>query len=190
MKKQLFLLLLVLICINAVYSQTKSYPMGIMNRLIHIKYNTELYLIINSKKEATKDSALATYNLIRWKIDGLIYQLSSDMITSNSTQRYKLLNEWSLLQKEDLFPITANKRVKQYVENLISINKDYEKYIIKDGTEYRTLNLTTNVFYLIKDSWTVLKGMQDLKTQKTIAIIDLLDQTRLASPLDILKTIK
>ncbi len=95
-----------------------------------------------------------------------------------------------LVTKEDLFPITANKRVKQYVENLISINKDYEKYIIKDGTEYRTLNLTTNVFYLIKDSWTVLKGMQDLKTQKTIAIIDLLDQTRLASPLDILKTIK
>jgi hypothetical protein len=49
-------------------------------------------------------------------------------------------------------------------------------------TKIKTLNLTTNVFYLLKDSYTIIKGMSDMKTQKTMALIELLDHTRLLSP--------
>ena len=165
-------------------------PLGIMNRLIQMKYNTELYLTINAKKENQKDTALAVYNLIRWKMDGFIYQLSSDMITSNSIGKYRQLNYWSLSQSETQMNSRASKKIAPYIENLKDINEVYERYIINNINEYKTLNLTTNVFYLIKDSWTVLKGMNDIKKERTIALIDLLDQTRLASPLDIIKTIK
>jgi hypothetical protein len=54
----------------------------------------------------------------------------------------------------------------------------------------RNINLTTNVFYLIKDSYSLIKGLSDLKTQKTMALVDMLDQMRLASPQDLLKQVK
>jgi len=38
------------------------------------------------------------------------------------------------------------------------------------------------VFYLIKDSYSIIKGLSDLKTSKTMAIVELLDHTRLLSP--------
>jgi hypothetical protein len=48
---------------------------GLMSRLIEIKYSTELYLstqIKNETNSAKKDSALALYNTMRWKMDGFI----------------------------------------------------------------------------------------------------------------------
>ena len=57
---------------------------GIMSRLIEIKYGTELYLTTKLKRESKtdrKDSALALYNTMRWKLDGFVYQLSSKLIT-------------------------------------------------------------------------------------------------------------
>jgi hypothetical protein len=54
----------------------------------------------------------------------------------------------------------------------------------------RNINLTTNVFYLIKDSYSIIKGLSDLKTQKTMALVDILDQMRLASPQELLKQVK
>jgi hypothetical protein len=54
----------------------------------------------------------------------------------------------------------------------------------------KNINLTTNVFYLIKDSYSIIKGLSDLKTQKTMAIVDILDQMRLASPQELLKQVK
>ena len=54
----------------------------------------------------------------------------------------------------------------------------------------KNINLTTNVFYLIKDSYSLIKGLSDLKTQKTMALVEMLDQMRLSSPQEILKTIK
>ena len=46
----------------------------------------------------------------------------------------------------------------------------------------KTLNLTTNVFYLLKDSYTIIKGLSDLKTRKTMAIVEMLDHARLLGP--------
>jgi hypothetical protein len=51
----------------------------------------------------------------------------------------------------------------------------------------KTLNLTTNVFYLLKDSYSIIKGLSDLKTSKTMAIVELLDHARLLSPGEVAK---
>jgi hypothetical protein len=63
-----FLMLLVLNC-GAAQAQPQQ---GLMIRLIEIKYSTELYLTTQIKNEtnpAKKDSAIAIYNTIRWKVD-------------------------------------------------------------------------------------------------------------------------
>ena len=54
----------------------------------------------------------------------------------------------------------------------------------------KNINLTTNVFYVLKDSYSFIKGLGDLKTQKTQALVEILDQIRLASPQELLKQIK
>lgn len=67
------------------YGAAQAQPQqGLMSRLIEIKYSTELYLTTQLKNEtnpAKKDSALALYNSMRWKVDGFVYQLSSVLIT-------------------------------------------------------------------------------------------------------------
>ena len=70
----------------------------------------------------------------------------------------------------------------------LDIENLYQKQIVaKMYASSRTVNLSTNVFYLLKDSYTIVKGLSDLKTQKTMAIIELLDHTRLLSPGEIAK---
>ena len=44
------------------------------------------------------------------------------------------------------------------------------------------LNLTTNVFYLFKDSYSIIKGLSDLKTRKTMGLVELLDYKSLLGP--------
>ncbi len=168
-KTALSVLMILLICVSA-FSQPQQ---GLMNRLMEIKYSSELYLTTTLKNDkldqSSKDSALAVYNTMRWMVDGWVYQLSSDLITSNSARQFKRIN--------------AN-----YEEDLRSINAFYEKHIQpKIYNQPRTLNLTTNVFYLLKDSYSIIKGLSDLKTRKTMAIVELLDHTRLLSPGEVVK---
>jgi hypothetical protein len=49
----------------------------------------------------------------------------------------------------------------------------------------KSLNLTTNVFYLLKDSYGIIKGLSDIKTRKTMAIVEMLDHARLLSPVEV-----
>jgi hypothetical protein len=75
---------------------------GVMSRLIEIKYSSELYLTTQIKNEtnlAKKDSALALYNTMRWKVDGFVYQLSSTLITKNSPKVFKQIDAWCYDQK-------------------------------------------------------------------------------------------
>jgi hypothetical protein len=60
----------------------------------------------------------------------------------------------------------------------------------ESSLQNRNINLTTNVFYLIKDSYSLIKGLSDLKMQKTMALVDILDQMRLTSPQELLKQVK
>ena len=199
--------------ISAAQARPKvSPPQGIFQRLIKIKYNAELYLINaakhagESKKEMdlkiairtaeSLDSALAIYNTIRWNVDGLVYQLSGDLVAANSPKKLRQLNTWCLNNE-------ANNKIQPSIEALENIERLCQEYlpafspIIKNGNQEsqnlnnpKNINLTTNVFYLIKDSYSLIKGLSDLKTQKTTALVEILDQMRLASPQEILKQVK
>jgi hypothetical protein len=177
LSKHLLVVLLTVVVASAQAQPPTSPPQGLLSRLIEIKYTSELYLATRLKSEsltlAQKDTALATYNTLRWKVDGFVYQLSSEMIASNSPREFRKLNEWCLQRKGNAGQVEALEEI----ENFYAAN--IKPVMI---TKTKTLNLTTNVFYLLKDSYTIIKGMSDMKTQKTMALIELLDHTRLLSP--------
>jgi hypothetical protein len=200
MRKTTILVILVLILGNF---NNKAAAQGLLTRLIEIKYTAELYLSsaikqVGSKNDGkdgegiaganAKDSAIAIYNTLRWKVDGLVYQLSGDMVAANSPRKMRLLNEWCLQQPEVLMVANINesnknKSIQTYTLALNEIEAIYQTKIANTiYAQTKTLNLTTNVFYLLKDSYSIVKGLSDMKTQKTMALIELLDHTRLLSP--------
>ena len=205
MRKTTILVILVLMLGNF---NNKAAAQGLLTRLIEIKYTAELYLSsaikqVGSKNDGkdgevsvganAKDSALAIYNTLRWKVDGLVYQLSGDMVAANSPRKMILLNEWCLQQPEVLMVANINesnknKSIQTYTLALKEIDDIYRTQIANPiYAQTKNINLTTNVFYLLKDSYTIIKGLSDMKTQKTMALIELLDHTRLLPPGEIAK---
>ena len=195
--------------------QQPSFNQGLLSKLIEIKYTSELYLSSSLKQGLNKDSALANYNTLRWKLDGFVYQLSADMIAANSPRKMILLNAWCLEEHANSFndinnfknrnknnysdelnnSIKTNKLVKKkiqmYTEALTEIENFFENQILPSLYKNdKTINLTTNVFYLLKDSYTIVNAISDMKTQKTMALIELLDHTRLLSPGELVKQSK
>ncbi len=185
LKLRKYLLILFILFIGNVQAQSQQNLLnnaqnskGLFQRLIEIKYTSELYLSNGLKNEKQKDSALANYNTLRWMVDGFVYQLSSEMISNNSPREFRKLNDWCLDGKSE----TSQK------ENLQAIEQFFETNIQSSIRPVsRNINLSTNVFYLIKDSYSVIKGMSDLKTQKIMALVELLDHTRLLSPGEVMK---
>jgi hypothetical protein len=179
--------LVIMLVLNCGAAQTQ--PKGLMSRLIEIKYTTELYLTAQLKNEtnpAKKDSALALYNTMRWKLDGFVYQLSSKLITQNSPKAFKQLDAWCYEQNNTTLNLSSNQFIAQYVASFAEIDALYQNQIVpKLYNQPKSLNLTTNVFYLLKDSYSIIKGLSDLKTRKTMAIVELLDHARLLSPVEI-----
>jgi hypothetical protein len=163
---------------------------GFISKLIEIKYSSELYLSHEIKKESGRtqneiDSALANYNTIRWKVDGLVYQLSSKMIIENNPALMRKLDVWSYEKGTS----NAPNSIKHYVEALEEIESVYTKAVVPQiyPNNKRTLNLTTNVFYLLKDSYSIVKGLSDMKTRKVMALVELLDHARLMGPGEVVK---
>ena len=205
MRKTTILVILVLMLGNF---NNKAAAQGLLTRLIEIKYTAELYLSsaikqVGSKNDGkdgegsvganAKDSALAIYNTLRWKVDGLVYQISGDMVAANSPRKMILLNAWCLQQPEVLMVANINesnknKSIQTYTLALKEIDAIYRIQIANPMyAQTKNINLTTNVFYLLKDSYTIIKGLSDMKTQKTMALIELLDHTRLLPPGEIAK---
>jgi hypothetical protein len=182
-----FVMILVLNC-GAAQAQSQQ---GLMSRLIEIKYSTELYLTTQIKNETNpqkKDSALALYNTVRWKVDGFVYQLSSILITKNSPKVFKQIDTWCYAQKEPTLNLTSTQNIAKQVASFTEIDALYQNQIApKLYNQPKSLNLTTNVFYLLKDSYSIIKGLSDLKTRKTMAIVELLDHARLLSPGEVMK---
>ena len=165
---------------QALQTQLNNAPnsKGLFQRLIEIKYTSELYLSNGLKNEKQKDTALAIYNTLRWMVDGFVYQLSSEMISNNSPREFRKLNDWCLDGKNESSQKESIEAIEQFFETNIQSSIQ---------TVSKNINLSTNVFYLIKDSYSVIKGMSDIKTQKTMALIELLDHTRLLSPGEVVK---
>ena len=193
-------LLIVAILFMISSSSEAAFAPGLFQRLIKIKYSSELYLITKAKESnrlnrpENLDSALAVYNSIRWNLDGWVYQLSGDLVAANSPKKYKQINQWCLNNKAAVTSAAAAQTLES-IESLCALNLPAFSLInempadeSQQGT--RNINLTTNVFYLIKDSYSIIKGLSDLKTQKTMALVDILDQMRLASPQELLKQVK
>ena len=192
--------------------QQPSIRQGLLSKLIEIKYSSELYLSSAIKQGSNKDSALANYNTLRWKLDGLVYQLSADMIAANSPRKMILLNAWCLEERDNesnesdevkksnqLNDINKGnstnkinkKKIQVYVNALNEIENFYQNQILPSlYRNDKTINLTTNVFYLLKDSYTIVNAISDMKTEKTMALIELLDHTRLLSPGELVKQVK
>ena len=189
--------LVMILVLNYGAAQTQP-QQGLMSRLIEIKYGTELYLTTELKSDAKlesksdrKDSILALYNTMRWKLDGFVYQLSSILIMQNSPKTFKQLDAWCYDQKNSGMNLTSNKMIAQHVASLAEIDALYQTQIApKLYNQPKSLNLTTNVFYLLKDSYTIIKGLSDLKTRKTMAIVEMLDHARLLGPGEVGKGLK
>ena len=180
--------------------QQPSYNQGLLSKLIELKYKSELYLSSALKQGLSKDSALANYNTLRWKLDGFVYQLSADMIAANSPRKMIILNAWCLEQptnennesdeinKSKMTSKSSMKKIQVYVNALDEIENFYQNQILPSlYKNNKTINLSTNVFYLLKDSYTIVKAISDMKTEKTMALIELLDHTRLISPGEVMK---
>jgi hypothetical protein len=173
-----------ILLLHSVSAQAQS-KQGLMSRLIEIKYSTELYLTSEIRSDR-KDSALALYNTMRWKLDGFVYQLSSALITQNNPKTFKQLDAWSYDQKNSALNLTSNKLIEQHVASFAEIDALYQTQITpKLYNKPKSLNLTTNVFYLLKDSYSIIKGLSDIKTRKTMAIVEMLDHARLLSPVEV-----
>mgnify|MGYP000920132790 FL=1 len=180
--------------------QQPSYNQGLLSKLIEIKYTSELYLSSALKQGSNKDSALSNYNTLRWKLDGFVYQLSADMIAANSPRKMILLNSWFLeervnesndINKVNKTSMSSKKKILVYVNTLNEIENFYQNQILPSlYKNNKTINLSTNVFYLLKDSYTIVNGISNMKTEKTMALIELLDHTRLLSPGELAKQSK
>jgi hypothetical protein len=213
--KQIYIGLVVLMfwfcAVGAARAQTQqpSYSQGLLSKLIEIKYTSELYLSSALKQGSNKDSALSNYNTLRWKLDGFVYQLSADMIAANSPRKMVLLNTWCLEERNyetnesgefknnnegneiNKTSKSSKKKIQVYIQALTEIENFYQNQILPSiYRNDKTINLTTNVFYLLKDSYAIVNGISNMKTEKTMALIELLDHTRLLSPGELAKQLK
>ena len=197
-------MIIVVECVAAAAPPPQHIPSqsrGLITRLLEIKYTTELYASTRGKNDtkivSNNDTVMAVYNTLRWKIDGLVYQLSGDMIAANSPRKFIRLDKWCLkvsdrnneLDPANQYQLLKNPsyptNIKIYILALQEIESFYQANVIESlqsTTRLKTLNLTTNVFYLLKDSYAIIKGLSDMKTQKTMALVELLVHTRLLSP--------
>jgi hypothetical protein len=212
-------LIIAMLLTFASISEAAAAP-GLFQRLIKIKYSSELYLIIKAKEAAKLnkpemlDSALAVYNTIRWNLDGLVYQLSGDLVAANSPKKFKQINQWCLNKKAAVTSAAAAQTLESIeaictlylpafslISEMPENNSQKLDHNLSESSlqnnpdqninqQSKNINLTTNVFYLIKDSYSLIKGLSDLKTQKTMALVDILDQMRLTSPQELLKQVK
>lgn len=177
--------------------QQPSIRQGLLSKLIEIKYTSELYLSSAIKQGLSKDSALANYNTLRWKLDGFVYQLSADMIAANSPRKMIFLNAWCLengnndsneINKGNKTSKRSKKKIQVYIYAINEIESFFQNQILPSLYKNdKTINLTTNVFYLLKDSYTIVNAISDMKTEKTMALIELLDHTRLLIPGELVK---
>jgi hypothetical protein len=125
---------------------------------------------------------------MRWKVDGFVYQLSSTLITKNSPKAFIQLNAWCYAQKEPTLNVASYPLIEEHAESFAAIDALYQNQVVpKLYSQPKSLNLTTNVFYLLKDSYSIIKGLSDLKTRKTMAIVELLDHARLLAPVEVMK---
>jgi hypothetical protein len=120
-----------------------------------------------------------------------VYQLSSTLIIKNNPKTFKQIDAWCYDQKNPSLNLASNKLIAAHVASFADIDALYRNQIApRLYNQPKSLNLTTNVFYLLKDSYSIIKGLSDLKTRKSMAIVELLDHARLLSSGEVMKGAK
>jgi hypothetical protein len=110
---------------------------------------------------------------------------------SDVSGELKKSNQRNDINKANNSGKSRKKRIRVYVNALNEIENFYQNQILPSLYKNdKTINLSTNVFYLLKDSYTIVNGISNMKTEKTMALIELLDHTRLLSPGELGKQVK
>ena len=100
----------------------------------------------------------------------------------------KKSNQRNDINKANKFGKSRKKKIQVYANAITEIENFYQNQILPSlYKNNKTINLSTNVFYLLKDSYTIVNGISNMKTEKTMALIELLDHTRLLSPGELVK---
>jgi hypothetical protein len=108
-----------------------------------------------------------------------VSDVSGELKKSNKPKDFDKANNTSVRSK---------KKIQVYTQALNEIENFYQNQILPPlYKKDKTINLSTNVFYLLKDSYTIVNGISNMKTEKTMALIELLDHTRLLSPGELVK---
>ena len=144
--RSLIVLIFIFNSINYINAQNNQHTteQGIFSKLIEIKYVSELYLNNSLKQTTNKDSALANYNTLRWKIDGFVYQISADMIATNSPRKIILLNKWCLKE-----PV-KKKKIEVYINALKEIENIYQKEIISNLYKQNKIEINPSMIQIVK----------------------------------------
>ena len=193
MKKLLcFFYFIVAMSLNSIAANYGLVNLGLVSQLVEIKYNSEAsYSRIATDPAATKlrkDSALANYNEIRVRIDRIIYQLSADMRWRNSVKTYKILNKY--FKAHDLGQIEGEKGlIEPYVLAFKDLYLTYQRFInpVQPGTS-KGIITTAAVLSVIDTGWTITKNIKDMQGKKVDGVIELLNNLRLNSPGDLVKS--
>jgi len=110
---------------------------------------------------------------------------------SDVSGELKKSNQRNDINKANNSGKSRKKKIQVYVNALNEIENFYQNQILPSlYKNNKTINLSTNVFYLLKDSYTIVNGISNMKTEKTMALIELLDHTRLLSPGELAKQSK
>ena len=110
---------------------------------------------------------------------------------SDVSGELKKSNQRNDINKANNSGKSRKKKIRVYVNALNEIENFYQNQILPPlYKKDKTINLSTNVFYLLKDSYTIVNGISNMKTEKTMALIELLDHTRLLSPGELAKQSK
>jgi len=107
---------------------------------------------------------------------------------SGVNDEVKKSNQRNDINKANKFGKSRKKKIQVYANAITEIENFYQNQILPSLYKNdKTINLSTNVFYLLKDSYTIVNGISNMKTEKTMALIELLDHTRLLSPGELVK---
>ena len=110
---------------------------------------------------------------------------------SDVSGELKKSNQRNDINKANNSGKSRKKKIQVYVNALNEIENFYQNQILPSlYKNNKTINLSTNVFYLLKDSYTIVNAISNMKTEKTMALIELLDHTRLLSPGELAKQLK
>lgn len=131
------IIIIVCIIIFSVNNNAQGNPdtykkLGIISRLVEIKHISEANLIsVLNDTQNTQDEkniTIKNYNIIRFYLDRIIFQLISDMETANSAKIFKKLNVY---YKKYSFSDTGNisVKLKPYRDALFDLFKKYEIYL-------------------------------------------------------------